>query len=48
MKLSGWIFMMLSWSFIIGLAAFCFRATLKQGLNGEVSEKTSKKSRNRR
>ncbi|MDP2924411.1 MAG: hypothetical protein Q8O30_11965 [Candidatus Omnitrophota bacterium] len=48
MKLAGWIFMILSWSFIIGLATFCFRTIFKQGLDGEVSEKTSKKSKNRR
>lgn len=31
MKPSGWIFMGLYWSFIIGLAVFCFTKVLKKG-----------------
>ncbi|MFA5008673.1 MAG: hypothetical protein WC546_05585 [Candidatus Omnitrophota bacterium] len=42
MKLSGWIFMILSWSFIIGLGIFCFRTVFRQGLEGKISKKTKK------
>jgi choline-glycine betaine transporter len=35
MKLSGWIFMIISWSFIIGMAIFCFSRIFKKGLGGE-------------
>lgn len=43
MKPGGWIFMILSWSFIIGLAVFCFRTVFKQGLNGDDIKRASKK-----
>jgi len=29
MKLSGWIFMIVSWSAIIGLCVYCFRAIFR-------------------
>lgn len=45
MKLSGWIFMILSWGFIIGMAIFCFSRIFKKGLGGEDSEKTLKRLR---
>jgi len=35
MKLSGWIFMIISWSFITGMAIFCFSRIFKKGLGGE-------------
>jgi choline-glycine betaine transporter len=37
-KLGGWIFMILSWSFIIGMAIFCFSRIFKNGLGGEDSK----------
>jgi len=39
MKLSGWIFMIVSWAFILSLATFCFRRIFKKGLGGENTEK---------
>jgi len=48
MRLSGWIFMIVAYTFIIGLATFCFRRIFKHGLDGEDGETTSKKSKNRR
>jgi hypothetical protein len=35
MKLSGWIFMIISWAFILSLAAFCFSRIFKKGLGGD-------------
>jgi hypothetical protein len=43
MKLSGWIFMILSWGFIIGMAIFCFSRIFKKGLDGGDSEKMLKR-----
>ena len=43
MKLSGWIFMIISWGMILGLAIFCFTRIFKKGLGGEDSEKTLKR-----
>ena len=43
MKLSGWIFMIVSWTFIISLATFSFSRIFKKGLGGEDSEKTVKR-----
>jgi len=48
MKLSGWIFMIISWTFILSLATFCFSRVLKKGLGDENSEKLKDKSRKRR
>ncbi len=31
MKLSGWIFMILSWTFIISQVVFCFSRIFKKG-----------------
>jgi hypothetical protein len=45
MKLSGWIFMIFSWGFIIGMAIFCFSRIFRKGLGGENSEKTLKRVR---
>jgi choline-glycine betaine transporter len=39
MKLSGWIFMILSWTFILSLATFCFSRIFKKGLGGEDDER---------
>jgi len=38
MKLSGWIFMIISWTVIIGMAIFCFTKILKKN-TGEKEEK---------
>ena len=38
MKLSGWIFMIISWTFILSLATFCFSRIFKKGL-GDDDEK---------
>lgn len=35
MKLSGWIFMILSWGFILGLGVFCFSKIFKSGIDTE-------------
>jgi len=45
MKLSGWIFMIISWAFILGLATFCFTKIFKRGLGGEDEEGVQGKSR---
>jgi len=43
MKLSGWIFMIISWSFILGLGIFCFSRIFKKGkdLNKRRKDKKS-------
>jgi hypothetical protein len=38
MRLSGWIFMLISWSFIIGMCMFCYSRIFKKGLGGENSK----------
>jgi len=38
MKLSGWIFMIISWGFIIGMLIFCYSRIFKKGLGGEDSK----------
>jgi len=38
MRLNGWIFMMLSWTFILSLAVFCFSRIFKKGLGGGEEE----------
>jgi len=38
MKLSGWIFMIISWGFIIGMLIFCYSRIFKKGLGGEHSK----------
>ena len=43
MHLSGWVFMILSWVMILGLAVFCFRRIFSKGLGGEDSEKILKR-----
>lgn len=43
MKLSGWIFMIFSWTFIISMAVFCFSRIFRKGLGGEDSEKMLKR-----
>ncbi len=35
MRASGWIFMILTWAFIISMAVFCFSKIFKKGLGGE-------------
>lgn len=42
MRLSGWIFMIISWGFILGLVTFCFSKIFKQGLDGEILSKKAK------
>jgi len=32
---AGWIFMVLSWAFILGLGLFCFSRIFSRGLGGE-------------
>lgn len=41
MKLSGLIFMFISWGFIFSMAVFCFSRTFKNGL-GEKESKSTK------
>jgi hypothetical protein len=48
MKSSGWIFMILSWAFILSLATFCFARIFKKGLGGEGSDKTIKRLKNKK
>jgi hypothetical protein len=48
MKLSGWIFMIISWTFIISLVTFCFTMIFKKGLGGENEKGSQEKTRNRR
>ncbi len=48
MRLSGWIFMITSWTFIIGLAAFSFSRIFKKGLGGEDEKGSQEKTGNRR
>jgi hypothetical protein len=43
MKLSGWIFMILSWGMILSLVIFCFTRIFRKGLGGEDSEKILKR-----
>ncbi|MDD2679572.1 MAG: hypothetical protein PHO03_02055 [Candidatus Omnitrophica bacterium] len=38
MKLSGWIFMIISWGFIISLLIFCYSRIFRQGIDGEESK----------
>ncbi|MBI5050564.1 MAG: hypothetical protein HZC11_06795 [Nitrospirae bacterium] len=44
MKPSGWIFMIISWSFIIGMLIFCYSRIFRKDLGGEDS-KTLKRLR---
>ena len=48
MKLSGWIFMILSWTFIISLATFSFSRIFKKGLGGENEKGSHEKTKNRK
>lgn len=43
MKVSGWIFMIISWTFILSLATFCFTRIFKKGLGGDDSGKAIKR-----
>jgi hypothetical protein len=43
MKLSGWIFMIISWSFILSLGIFCFSRIFKKRI--DLDKKKSKKKR---
>ena len=45
MKLSGWIFMILSWTFILSLAIFCFSRIFKKGLGGDDEERARSKTK---
>lgn len=38
MKLSGWIFMILSWVVILSMLVFCYSRIFKKGLGGEDSK----------
>ena len=38
LKLSGWIFMIISWTCILSLAAFCFSRIFKKGIGSEDSK----------
>ena len=35
MKVSGWIFMVISWGIIIGLLVFCFKMIFKKGVDNK-------------
>ena len=48
MKLSGWIFMIISWTFILGLATFCFTRIFKKGLGGKNTEEPKRANKKRR
>jgi len=48
MKLSGWIFMITSWTFIVSLAVFCFSRIFKKGLGGEDKKVVQGKLKKRR
>ena len=39
MRLSGWIFMAISWFTILGLAAYCFSQIFRKGLGAGRREK---------
>jgi len=44
MKLSGWIFMIVSWSSILGMAVFCFTRIFKKGLDTkEITQRPTRK-----
>jgi len=45
MRLSGMIFMLFSWGFIIGLALLCFNRIFRSGLGGKDSEKATERLR---
>jgi hypothetical protein len=47
MKLSGWIFMILSWTFILSLAIFCFSKVFKKGLGGGDEESAQDETKKR-
>lgn len=38
MKLGGWIFMIISWAFILSMLIFCFSRIFRKGLGGKDSE----------
>ncbi len=38
MKLSGWVFMIISWSFILCMLGFCYSRIFKKGIDGDDSE----------
>ena len=48
MKLSGWIFMIVSWAFILSLATFCFSRIFKKGLGGDDEDRAQGKTKKRR
>jgi choline-glycine betaine transporter len=48
MRLSGWIFMIISWTFILSLAMFCFSRIFKKGLGGEDEKIVQGKNKERR
>lgn len=41
MKLSGWIFMLVSWGAIIGLFVYCMARTLRSGKGSSDKESDS-------
>jgi len=43
MKISGWIFLIFSWSIILAISFFCFRNIFKGGFSGEEKEDNQKK-----
>ncbi len=38
LKLIGWIFMIMSWTFILTMLIFCFSRIFRKGLGGENSK----------
>jgi hypothetical protein len=38
LKLGGWIFMIISWSFIIGMLIFCYSRIFRQGIDGKEAK----------
>jgi len=38
MSLSGWLFMIISWTFILSVVVFCYNRIFQKGLGGEGSK----------
>jgi hypothetical protein len=38
MRISGWIFMIISWGAIISLLIFCYSRIFRQGIDGRESK----------
>ncbi len=40
MRLGGWVLMIITWSFIIGMAVFCFSRIFSKGLDTHQPQKS--------